>query len=539
MTARVALGLALLVALVLRGMPLLEPHLGLELASAYPQYAVLSIVERTWKPFSLVHGSLLSDVLRIPTTAWYVAGHLTGRFPARIDLLAEFLREPFPFIVTGRLVILAAALAAVWLAARTAARLGGPSAGAAAAAVLATSFIHVRSSLHVWPDALAATTAAATVLAALVHLERGGLRSALGLGGVAGLALASKPPLAPLAVPVALALWWGGGVPGRVRRAAWAAAAALVAFVVLSPYYLIDWEELLLHMRIQVAGSFSPTAAADVRLGIPTLLRVTLGVGPLVLALVGAVAAGMRDPRAAVVAAAFPVIYLALLARANPFARYFAVAAPSIAALAGVGAVAIGARLAPRRAALAAALLVAAAVAPGAVQSWDYVRLVGRDDTRILAARWLEANVAPGTAVTLPNIASYANPTVERSAGTLKLDYPRWHRELVARGLGDPARTFRLRYQGILSQYDGSFSPRDPIVVTAWHPAPSKALSTPVVNDERLRAAGYVVAARFEAVPDPPPPGLVYDPLDADYAPLVGAASVPRLGPTLTIWRAP
>jgi hypothetical protein len=31
----------------------------------------------------------------------------------------------------------------------------------------------------------------------------------------------------------------------------------------------------------------------------------------------------------------------------------------------------------------------------------------------------------------------------------------------------------------------------------------------------------------------------VYDPLEADYAPLVGAELVPRLGPTLTIWQAP
>ena len=36
----------------------------------------------------------------------------------------------------------------------------------------------------------------------------------------------------------------------------------------------------------------------------------------------------------------------------------------------------------------------------------------------------------------------------------------------------------------------------------------------------------------------PLPGTLVYDPLEADYAPLVGAEHVLRPGPTLTIWHA-
>jgi hypothetical protein len=83
------------------------------------------------------------------------------------------------------------------------------------------------------------------------------------------------------------------------------------------------------------------------------------------------------------------------------------------------------------------------------------------------------------------------------------------------------------------------FEPRDPVVVTAAHPSPMSVLGTPAVHEERLRAAGYRVAARFEGVPDPPPPGLVYDPQDADFVPLTGAERVPQLGPTLTIWTAP
>ena len=144
-----------------------------------------------------------------------------------------------------------------------------------------------------------------------------------------------------------------------------------------------------------------------------------------------------------------------------------------------------------------------------------------------------------GTAVTLPNITPYANPVVAPDAFILRVEYPSWQRALATRGLPDPARTYRMRYQGLLANYHGGWVPEDPVVVTAEHPAPNPALATPAVNVERLRAAGYRVAARFEAVPDPPPPGVRYDPQDADYAPLGGADHVAHLGPTLTIWRAP
>jgi hypothetical protein len=536
---RPALAAAIVVAAILRGLPLLAPHLGIELQDGYPETAVLAIAGRTWKPFSLVHGSVLSEILRALFTLWYSVGLALGRYHARIDLVVDFLRDPFPFIVTARLVVLVASLAGVWLAARIASRIGGPIAGPPAALVLATCFIHVRESLHVWPDAVAATAAAATVALALGHLDRGTSRTAILLGIAAGLSLACKPAVFPLALPVGLALWWGGvaTMRARARRFGVTAAVTLVSFVVASPHYLIDWQELLLHVRVQAMGSLTTSAS---RLPWWDLVEITLGVGPLVLAVAGLVFGIARAARRpTVVVAAFPIVYLALLARTNAFARYFAIAAPFVAVLAGVGAAGVAERLAPRRRALVAAGLVVLAVALPAYRSWQYVALIRRPDTRILAGRWLDEHVAPGTAVTLPNIVGYANPVVAPDALTLRLALPKWHEALVANGLGDPARTFRLSYQGMLSTWVADFAPRDPIVVTAAHPSPQPALATPAANEERLRAAGYRVAARFEGVPEPTPPGLVYDPLEADYVPLVGAELVPRLGPTLTIWEAP
>jgi hypothetical protein len=310
-----------------------------------------------------------------------------------------------------------------------------------------------------------------------------------------------------------------------------------VTFLILSPYVVLQWNVVRLMMTVQAAGSFA--AGGPARLPWSELVRITLGIGPLVLAAVGVAAAVARHGRAGVVAAAFPVAYLAMLARANPYARYFAIAAPFVAAFAGAGAIALAERLVPRRAWCAAVALVALAGTGPAIASWRHVALLRRPDTRVLAGAWLAEHVPYGTPITLPNIVPYANPVVPPDAFALKLEWPAYRDALVARGIADPAKTWPCRYQGMLSNYDGSFAPQDPIVVTAEHPATSRALSTPPVNAERLRAAGYTVAARFEGVADPPPPGVRWDPQDADYAPLTGEALVPRLGPTLTIWRAP
>ena len=538
---RAALVAALALATLLRAYPLAAPHLGLELQEAYPRNAVLALVHGDWRPFALVHGSALLDVLRALYSAWYVLGTAAGVYHDRTDFLAAFIQTPLPFVIVGRVVLLLAALTAVWLAAGVATRLGGSAAGPAAAIVLATSFIHVRESVHVWPDGLAATGALATIAMALRALAEGTPATMLLLGALAGGALACKHAVFLLAIPVLLVAWWSGagGWLQRSRRATSAGVAAACTYLLLSPHTLLHWQEMRLQLEIQSAGLLSsegPRAA----LPFIQLLHLCVGVGPLAVALLGLSTSARRAPRATLLAASFPVLYLVFLASArNPFARYLAIAAPFIAVFAGVGTVAAAERAWPRRPTLVLVpLLALVCVGPG-LQSWYHVRLLSRPDTRQLAGEWLQAHLPPAVSVSLPNLAVYPNPVLPPNEGRVRLDYPEQAGELLARGVGRSSAARQVHYLGFLDIYDPTWEPADPWIVTASHPAPARALSTPLAYDERLRAAGYVVAARFEATPQPPPPTLVYDPLEADYAPLRGAEHVLRPGPNLTIWRAP
>lgn len=524
----------IVLAVALRGYPLFSPHLGWELQEFYPRNAVIALVQGDWKPWALIHGAGLFDALRAVYTVGFGLGTLLGRFGDRFDVLGAFVQDPMPFVVAGRVVVLAASLVTVLLAAVLAGRLGGRLAAGAAAVVLATCFIHVRETLNVWPDVLTGAAALATILLALDAAGNASLRAAMRVGVAAGVALACKHAVALLAFPVLIAL--AGGYRDMVRRLAVAGLATIVVYFVLCPYTILDWTLLQSQIEFQSAAIYGHRATTIVQPFGELVVR-AFGVGPLLLAAIGVVAAAILSPRRTLIAASFPLIYLGSIAIAeNPFARYLSIAAPFVAVFAGVGVDACARRLRPTWSAIGATLLVAVACAGPALDGWHHVRLLRRADTRQLAATWLQANVPAGTAITLPNLAIFPNPVLPPDVGGLGWELAPWKEQLVARGFLTVPPTYEIHHLGFLENHDLTWEPRDPVVVTTSHPAPV-GFRTPPAIEERLRRAGYTVATRFTAIVEPPPAGVAYDPNEAGYVPLYGAVSIDRPGPNLTVWR--
>ena len=77
------------------------------------------------------------------------------------------------------------------------------------------------------------------------------------------------------------------------------------------------------------------------------------------------------------------------------------------------------------------------------------------------------------------------------------------------------------------------------LAVTASHPVVNQPWNTRPEEMEALRRSGATEVARFTGPPPMLPPGMVFDLLDAEYVPLVGAEQLERPGPTLTIWSIP
>lgn len=229
------------------------------------------------------------------------------------------------------------------------------------------------------------------------------------------------------------------------------------------------------------------------------------------------------------------------------FMRYLVPLIPLLCLCAGV---AIATLVQSRRSWLAVAGIAAAL--PSAVASWQCDRLLNAVDTRVEAARWLEAKAPDGATIALVG-SDYGQPQLRRTREWLRQEYE------DQRAAGLPAR--RLERQRSLDDY-----PRPPafrvVEVKPAGPFPRAAV-WPGCDLSCLRAAGvgWLVTqehplpysqvdpglgeqlqreAVAECILDPFVPGAatpVYDQVDAFYVPVAGFSGVTRPGPCLRIYR--
>jgi hypothetical protein len=531
-----------LVALVVVGLaayPIHARYLHLELQEHFPRNAVVAVTQRDWAPFGLHHGAAFFDLLRAIYTGWFAAGWLAGTYPTRLHFLADFLRDPFPFVVVGRAAVLAIAGLGAVLLFRATTRLFGRTAATASLLILGTTFGWVRGLHHVWIDVPSAVAALAAAVAA-VHLSASGTwRAAAGAGMLGGLALATKHSMFPIAAPLAVAALLAPRATPRavLTRLAVAGAAMAAAFFVLSPHAVIRWRETLETLSVLNRILFATPPAS---LTLAEAVGYGAGWGIVSLAAVGFVAAVTGELRPALVLATFPLCYLAVLARANAlYLRHLTALWPFAAIFAGYGAFVLGRWLSPRRPGPLAAVFTVLAVATPAWQSVQFDRLLARVDTRELAGAWILANVPRGTPLVLPNAVRYPNPILPPSDVQLRLEYARHAAALREPEFAGLADAYPTTFLAAFARFSNWTPQPGDVVVEAEHPKVLSDYNFPPALKEQLAAAGAVPLIRFPAVSEPLPEGIVYDPLDADYVPLAGFEAVERPGPNVTIWRIP
>ena len=329
--------------------------------------------------YGLPYGSLLDpDEQNVVPRAWRMV-HGGGLDPHFFDwpTLTMYIVAPFqawegkPAYLVGRFVIVALAVGGVAAAWWLGERAYGTSAGAVAAAVTAVESTHVATS-HAAVTDVPLTTFVTIALALLVM---GRLELA---GAAIGLAAAVKYPGVLLVVPLVVVGWkrWG--------RLALSIGLTVLTFAATTPYVIVhagsSWSAL---RRIEAEhrrgwlgfehDHWSWIAFSD---------RLWKGMGPvLLLAGVGLVLAiAQRRTRADLVLGSFVVAYAVSLAPLHShFPRYVLPLVPALGALAG--------RL---RAATPVTLLLL--IVPLTWSIRDDVRLT-RTDTRIVAARWIDAHV--------------------------------------------------------------------------------------------------------------------------------------------------
>jgi hypothetical protein len=346
--------------------------------------------------YGLPFGNLLNpDEQSIVPRAWKLV-HGGGGDPHWFDYpsLLLYVNAPFqawqgePSYLTARIVgvmLAAAAIAAAWWLGRRA--FGTASAGVVAAAAVAVCTIHVAYS-HAAVTDVPLTLGVAASLALLVS-------GRLELAGIAiGLAMGFKYPGVFLLVPLVVAGW------KQWRRLAVSVVLAVAAFLASSPFIVVHghqaWHEAFRVQRLARDGwlGFEHDHIAPIAF----VGRLWEGLGPaLVLCGVGLVIALVRRSRTDLILASFVVVYFAdLLTLSAHFDRYVLPLVPALGALAG------------RMRSLAPVTLLLLIVP----LTWSIrdTKELTRTDTRIVAHRWVERHIMPGTRIA----ADPSTPSFER-----------------------------------------------------------------------------------------------------------------------------
>lgn len=525
-TPRGALILTMLVAAVLRGWGL---DFGLPSVLAHPDE---SRVAGTAVGF--LSGSLHPGFFNYPTLFLYATGLLdwgwcaarvaTGGFDSVEVCAASWPSAWKPFFLTARIISAVSGTATVALVFFLGRRLFGTAAGLASALLLATAFLHVRDS-HFGVTDVAMTSLVVASLRLLVRAHDAPSAAGFAVAGlVAGLATSTKYNGAFLALPAVVSgvLAWRERRPLAGARVLLFGSMMAIGFFAGTPYAALDFERFWTDASAE-AEHLEIGHGIHVGVGWRHHLLVTLRYG-LTLPLLGAALAGAllvawRDPRRAALLLAFPLVYYAVAGSGHTvFARYMVPIVPFACLTAGYTIGQLHRALARRQPAGPAAVLALAAAiglaAPGAYKSAHLGRLLARTDSRVLAADWLRARVAPGESVYATG-SHYGRPDLydrgrPPAFSVLKYD--------------DAAAVFRAPDGRAIEHPDWLVVQESPLVIYS---------SVPEVITRRLPQYDLVQTFRAQRMGEP----RVYDQQDAWYLPLAGFRGISRPGPNLSVYR--
>ena len=367
---------------------------------------------------SYLEGNLQTHVFTYPPFYMLVVAAVVRVLEIAQDVLARFgvptgmeVTRMVPRFFIARAISAAAGVATVGVLFGVGGRLFDVGTGLTAAACLALAFLHVRDS-HFGVTDVPMTFMLVVAFFGVVKLALGGTRRDLvGAAVLAGLATATKYNAALIFIPGAFAIltnWAGGAMGERLRQVALFVAVMVLTFLLIAPFSLVEPRLMFTELR-RISAHLSGGHGPDLGLGwtyhMTTTLRYGLGLPLLVAGLAGLVILIVRRPRIGLLVALFPAVYYAIAGNGyTVFTRHMQPVVPFLCLSAGYAISEAGrwlARLLRRPSWTPAATAIAAGLvlAPSARAVVQFDRLLARTDTRVLARRWLDANVAPGATI--------------------------------------------------------------------------------------------------------------------------------------------
>jgi len=400
----------------------------------------------------------------------------------------------------------------------------GPDAALASAAIMALSTLHVRESKFATTDSAAVFWLVLSLAMVMRMIRAGRGRDYLLAGFFAGVATATKYSAGAVLFAII-----AGHLEGRVRegrsvresitdpRIYLAGVTALIVFLGLSPYVILDWDQTVRDFAYQrqyfLNGVPNPLASYGWTWMLLHAAPDSYGYALMFLFLIVLAWAFLsQKPGTPTLLVFIAACVIPLLLSRWLFYRYLLFPLPGLALLAGAFlsdlVESAGHRLDSTSARASVFAGLALLLSPSALSDLELNNLLSRDDTRTIARKWIEANIPSGSSIAVtvpPDAMPYGKPQLSRN-----------YRYVPMQSLD------LLRRQGVGWVLSDSLP-----AIAYW----SKGMSS-----------GELVALEFGATEmldiDPRTGSAArYDPADAYYAPIANISASERPGPRIRIWK--
>lgn len=353
-------------------------------------------------------GTVVIYLLTLLYSGIYVVGRVIGYFGGASDYAALYYADPTLFYLSGRLLMVLAAVVGIvltYLAGRGAA---SARVGWMAAALVAASPLLVDLSQIVRTDIVATSLLLGASLTLLHGIADGSSRAFASTAFLAGLAVATKYPAIIFAVPMLVGMYIGAGRESLAKLVGLGGLWGFLGTFLGSPFLLLDMETALkdiapeadpVHLSA-IGGGF----VSNLSWYLTEVLSGAVSWTAVALMLLGGIAAITRRNKGMIVFLSFVIAYLVFVSfLGQRWARWLVPAVPFVALLAAYGLEwlsdlrPLAARVGVRRAlslGLAAAILVptlAATLQQTGARAWE--------DTRTLARERILSNIPAGSGI--------------------------------------------------------------------------------------------------------------------------------------------
>lgn len=192
------------------------------------------------RPLRYLHAPFIPYLLLFEYAVYFVFGKLIGIFSSPEGLAVAYLRDPTVFVLIGRVTMVMAGVAAVWLVWFVGKRFYSRNVGIMASFFLALTFLHVKESHYIKGYILAGFFILLMFYFLNSFVEKNKRRDLVLAGIASGLALATRYP-AGLAFSIVLVAVFIAKKKRVVSNLLTFFLSWLVAFFLVNPYYILEF----------------------------------------------------------------------------------------------------------------------------------------------------------------------------------------------------------------------------------------------------------------------------------------------------------